>query len=246
MLTWRLVLLALLAGCSSIPAGPTPTPNLLTVSITPALRPLQETLQTCAAALNDTYLVIVEPGTEPPLGQTPALSFHLGEPEPLPEFVTPIAWDEVVAVINPQNAAQNLDADTLRLLFGGHIRNWGDLGGRDADVQVWVATAADESTVAFTRDFLAGGIITPNAKLAPAPEAMLQSIAEDPAAIGYLPRAWADATIRAISINLRLPVLAAADVEPSGAARALLACLQGEAGQQLLSTHYIPWIENQP
>jgi len=82
--------------------------------------------------------------------------------------------------------------------------------------------------------------------LAPDAAAMLESIAQDPAAIGVLPRAWLSAAVKPVEIDQDLgelllqPVLALAEEEPGGIVREFLACLQSPTGQAELAEHYLP------
>jgi len=82
--------------------------------------------------------------------------------------------------------------------------------------------------------------------LAPDAAAMLESIAQDPAAIGALPRAWLTKAVKPVEIDVEMrellsqPVLALAEEEPEGVVRDFLLCLQSPTGQAELAEYYLP------
>ena len=118
------------------------------------------------------------------------------------------------------------------------MRRWSEIGGADREIKVWALLKADETRRAIRQEVLQGGLVTPNAFLAPHPSAMLEAVSGDPDAIGYLPKAWSTAEISTIYLGIKMPVLVVADEDPQGAARQLVACLQGELGQIILEPFY--------
>ena len=74
---------------------------------------------------------------------------------------------------------------------------------------------------------------------------MLASIAQDPAAIGALPRAWFSEAVKPAEIDQDLrelllqPVLALAEEEPQGIVREFLSCLQRTTGKAELADYYL-------
>jgi hypothetical protein len=218
------VLLALtfiLAACGNESAGTLESGEIV-VALTPDVSPIRLAVSTCAAQ---------DPGAsfqieESYVGQIDAdLFIRLGEPDPLPPFVAQIATEELLLIVNPTNQSASL-------------HRWSEIGGDDRDIQVWVPLKADETRGAFQQDVLQGGLVTPNALLAPHPSAMLEVVSVDVDAIGYLPKAWSTGEVATIYLGIKMPVLVVADEEPQGVARELVACLQGELGQSILEPFY--------
>ena len=160
--------------------------------------------------------------------------FRLCEPEQLPPFSAPLAWEEIVLITHPNADIGALNQTQLQALFSGSS------GG---DIQVWVPLQGDETRQAFESAILPNGLLTPFAKLAPDPAAMLAAVAADPDAIGYLPKAWLTDDINTFELGLRLPVLALADEELQGPALILVSCLQSETGQAVILEVYSAWAE---
>lgn len=243
----RLFLLAfiLVSGCSAPPPQPTaPTLTPLRIAITPALRSLYQPIQTCAMLQPDTALLVDTTPAQALDLSLVDLAFRLGEPSQTVEFSAPLAWEDLVVILHPENSIRSLGQEELLALFEGRVLNWDQIGGTSMEAQVWAALEGSEPRQLFDRYVLSNRNLSPDAKLAPSPEAMLQAVAADPAAIGYLPRAAATSEVRTIDLGVSQPILALAAEEPKGTALTLLVCLQGESGQDLLqAASYTPWNE---
>lgn len=233
-----LVLVMFLSGCTTADI-PTETADtvILTVVISPAVFPVRLAVSTCGAQTPAAVVFIREGFT----GQAGAdLVIRLGEPDNFPSFVAQVAQEEIVLVVSPDNQAASMTLDQVADVFSGRIRNWSVIGGSDAEIQVWTFMEADETRQIFDREVLGGGRVVPSALLAPHPSAMLEAISRDPLAVGYIPKAWSTGEVSTILLSIQLPVLVVADEVPQGAARELVACLQGEMGQEILAPFYSP------
>lgn len=228
-----LLLLLLLAACSG---GPSDLPSApVTVNLTPATALLEPAIAACDEQLPPVSAIVRERFYP---RANADLSIHLGEPEPFPGFAVELAQEQVLVILHPDNPAASLTLDQVGAIFSGEIANWSALGGRDQAIQVYAFYPADETRQAFDRAVLARSALTLDALLVPHPPAMLQSVAEDPAAIGYLPAAFASEEVSGILLGLDLPVLALAAEEPQGPALDLLLCLQSGPGRELIDAIY--------
>ena len=84
----------------------------------------------------------------------------------------------------------------------------------------------NETSQIFQEYFLGGMLFSSNAQVAPGPAQMLEAVSSDPTAIGYLPQSWVNSSVNALEINIEVPLLVFADVEPEGTLREFVACLQ--------------------
>ena len=237
----------ILAGCQT----PTPLPEAsdfpqaVLVQFTPGLRILQPVLETCAAEDPDLALfweetpkpaIRLDPGVE----DLTRLGLALGEP-PEGSYSAALTEAQITFITHISNPVEELDSSQLRALFTGQLRSWSEVGGSELAVTPWVLTAADESRQLMEAVILGEEKVFGKARLAADPGWMRTGVAADPGAIGYLPSAWLDGSVKAIPIKpalaeaLRLPLLALADREPQGAARRLLICLQTGSGQALIN-----------
>lgn len=224
----------MLTACG--PAGSdTSEPEPLVLSLTPDVAPLRLAVTTCAAQSPDALIRIEESY----IGQMDAdLVIRLGEPDPLTPFAAQIAREELLLVVHPGNISASLTLNQVADVFSGRMRHWSEIGGEDREIRVWVLLDVDEGRQVFEREVLHSGLVTLNAFLAPHPSAMLEAVSGDPDAIGYLPKAWSTSEVATISLGIEMPVLVVADEEPQGAARELVACLQGDLGQSILAPYY--------
>jgi len=232
-----LLCLFLLTACGTPPHAISPsTPEMVNVALTPSLRPFAEVLHTCAAAYMELTINIVEVPASAQDIQTADLVIRLGG-TPGGFYAAPIGEESVVLIVNANNPVLAIPADKLRDLFTGLITSWAEVGGTDQPVQVWSFPEGDDARAAFDAVIFPGEDLTPQALLAPNPQAMLGAVADDPLAIGYVPQNWLtqmsdEALIRPLSINQKLveqlhqPVLALSRVEPKGSVQQLLVCMQ--------------------
>jgi PBP superfamily domain len=227
----------LLVSCAEPPLPePLPTPEIVSVAVDPAVWPLKEALQVCSDA--DPDLVVAQQEISPTYQDWAAfdLFVRMGEPEELPPFAAPIGLEQIVVIVNKANSVRALRDVELEGIFSGHIIRWSDIGGTDQPIQVWVFPEGDAADSAFTPAVMGGKTITRDALLAPSAAAMLEAVSGDTNAIGFLPRSWLEDPVRALEIDpgtmqkLRLPVLALASDNPTGAVEKLLYCLQQGQG----------------
>lgn len=230
-----LILTLVLTACGTQVTTITPPPEPIVVVLSPDVAPLRLAVSTCAAQNSDSPIRIEESYA----GQVDAdLLIRLGEPDSLPPFIAQIAEEELLLVVHPANLSASLTLDEVADIFSGRMRRWSEIGGADREIKVWVLLKADETRRAIQQEVLQGGLVTPNAFLSPHPSAMLEAVSGDPDAIGYLPKAWSTGEVSTISLGIKMPVLVVADEEPKGAARQLVACLQGELGKSILEPFY--------
>jgi hypothetical protein len=225
----------LLTGCQPAPSEALPEVETLQVQITPAARPVIPAVQACGSLLADVDLRIEERFAD----QSDAgFLIRLGEPAGGSGYLSQIAGEEVVVILNPDNPATSLSVDQIRGLFSGQIPSWADLGGASATVAAHAYFQGDEVQQAFVQEVLAGIPLHSSTTLVPDPDAMRAAVSADPAAIGLLPSAWEIEGDNSILVGIRLPVLIESGQLLEGSAAELAVCLQGETGQAILSAIY--------
>jgi hypothetical protein len=231
-----LLMLGVLASACNPPAEAGPE---LTVVISPAAQPVSAAVAACMPNTENLSVSLDVRYSDFVALDEVDFFIQLGEPAVMPEFSAQISWEKVVVILHADNEL-DLSRAQLADLFSGRARDWAELGGEAGAVSLWVGPESDEARQAFEAGVLGESPVTGAAKLATNPEDVLAGVAADPAAAGLLAAAWADGAMRVIESGVELPVLALAAEEPSGAARELLACLQGEVGQAALAELYAP------
>ncbi|RME86781.1 MAG: hypothetical protein D6770_11090 [Anaerolineae bacterium] len=223
-------MLAFLVACAT--PTPPPHPQTLTIYATAAAQPWLNEAYHCAAPLSE--------GTE---GASPvlrrvadpaeaAIVLRLGEPPHLLSPAYAIGEAHLEIIVHRGNPVAALDTAQVEAIFGGRAEDWAEVGGEARKVQVWVYAEGTDVQEAFRIATLRGGAVTSLARQAWGPEAMLEAVANDESAIGFLPHRWLSDEVRPLSLPddlraaLTVPVLAITPEEPQETAQALLACLQ--------------------
>ncbi|RME08503.1 MAG: hypothetical protein D6803_01065 [Anaerolineae bacterium] len=192
------------------------------VSRTPALAWLDEKLNLCASLLPQVALLLEENYTPSPQADI-ALRYA-----PLPESttgsVTLLGGDTLLAVAHPSIPVGDLESVDVRLLATSP----------QPPHTFYTYPAADELRQNFDAFVLAGWRLSPNARLAPNPIAMLQAIRAGEVAVGYVPQNAATGyevasapLTDAAGAPLHLDIVALTAQEPEGIVRVFVACLDG-------------------
>lgn len=96
------------------------------------------------------------------------------------------ARDAVVVVVHPDNPVENLALDDVRRIYQGRAKRWADMGGPDLAV-VPVIQRVDADITAFFIDRVMGGeAFSAASASAPDDAGVLELVARDRAAIGYV------------------------------------------------------------
>ena len=145
------------------------------------------------------------------------ISLRVGEPERLASPAYQIDTEEILVVTQRQSSIENLSLEEARALFSGR---------GDPSVQLWVYASGEDVQEVFDRLVMAGGSITPYARLAVDPQQMSDTLVNEPNTVGILPRHWKAGDSREVFFVGAVPVLAMTQSEPQGLVRDLIACLQ--------------------
>jgi hypothetical protein len=226
----------------------TPIPSLqsLRIAFSPDTHPALLAIEQCSDDQPDLAILVDEKPVTLMESSDAELWISVGIPDNWGGFAAQLAEERIVVVANPDNPIRSLNSEEVQGIFSGQIQSWSQVGGADLPIQVWVLPPADEARQISDQNLLAGTSISDQAFLAASPRLMLQAIANDPGAIGYLPNAWIDATVKPIPLPINQqaamtrPLLALSSSEPQGHVREFVACLQTGAGQEILNSLYEP------
>lgn len=113
---------------------------------------------------------------------------------------TVLAYDGIAIVVNPDNPVSDLDVETIAKIYTGEIKNWKEIGGKDAEI-VLIGREAGSGTrdgfesITDTEDKCeyrqeltsTGDVIT--------------TVASNPGAIGYASLASVKDTVKALTVD---------------------------------------------
>jgi phosphate transport system substrate-binding protein len=235
----------LLVACGNPPAlEPPPTPHPIVISYLPSLQPVTPALIHCVEQIPETVIFLEEVPYTSIQDQTSDLLLWMGEPMEDGRYASPLVREEFVVIINPENPLDKIDRDDLRAIYTGRMENWEDIAGIDSQISIWAYPMENEVQEIFSEVILEGNKISSLAHLAPGAQEMLESVSSDPAAIGVIPKAWLDDSVEELPFSgssLHQPVFVLSKGEPQGKLRELVACLQSQAGMDMLLDEYSAW-----
>jgi DNA-binding transcriptional LysR family regulator len=223
---WLVTLISsiIISACGTyVTSSPPPSPQPIQVAFSTTLSPLVERLHQCALQHPEIAL-ITHQTTIIGLEETSAdLVLWMGEPELEAYQNAFILGEDTIAIIAGSNVTlQDLSTDQLRNLYIYP----------NSTYQVWTYPPGHELRILFDKVVIGDGATDANVLLAPNPAAMIEAIAADSLAVGFIPTSWLEEDIQTIAVKAELqdafsqPLLAISLSQPVGNLRTYLACLQ--------------------
>jgi len=167
-----------------------------------------------------------------------------------------VAVDALLPVVHPSNPVKDLTIEQLRDIYLGKIKNWKEVGGPDKRI---VAVTRDTSSGTFEvweEKVMDKKRISPRALVVASNGAMVQTVAGNPAAIGYIGIGYLNDSVKAIAVGgIEGTPKAALDGSypisrylfmftqgwPTGTALKFINFVLSDAGQEIVaSTGFIP------
>lgn len=230
----------LLTSCVSPEiATPAPTPQAINIYYPASLQPWSDKLAACAINIPGIALYFYQSAklSTPINPEEIVLEFGQLPQENAAPYVSQVGWEQVVVIVNQTNPISQLTAEELKQVFSGQLTSWVSEAGRM--IQVWVLPESEPTRHIFDNALRLKQLLASDAMLAPDPQALLEAVSSDEAAIGYLPQSFVNSNtilggnkVKILHLEdslmqeLNQPVLVMTQSEPSGNGRNLLLCLQ--------------------
>lgn len=111
-----------------------------------------------------------------------------------------VAYDAVTMIVNPQNSVVSLTMTQLSDIFTGKVTNWKDVGGPDLAITVY-SRESSSGTYAFVQEHVMGKAdYSTSARLMPSTESIVQAVAQDKTAIGYVGLGYVTETVKGLAV----------------------------------------------
>lgn len=109
------------------------------------------------------------------------------EEEGLGLIDTPIAFDGIAVIVNPDNPVKQLTLDQLRDIFAGKITNWSEVGGADLKIDLVNRDEASGTREAFKKIVMGDDAhFDKYAVVLPGTGQVRDVVARTPSAVGYI------------------------------------------------------------
>jgi len=167
-----------------------------------------------------------------------------------------VAQDALSVWVHPENPVTELSMNELAGVFSGRLANWKEVGGKGGPITVVVRPPAS-GTYRFFRDrVLAGGAYSGGAAPAATTRDVVDRVAGDPGAVGFGGAAYRTGAVRACAVDGVLPTEEATRegryplnrhlvfvtvAPPEGVSRGFIDWCQGPEGQAVVAEiGYLP------
>lgn len=221
MRQFLLIFLLIVTACTPTPLVNAP-PQIFTIYATPATQEWLSPVYDCAAETPGMLLLRT-------LDIASAdISLRLIPPPNSGTILYQIGEIELVVGKNVENPVNFLSKSQLADIFEGKIRVWSEVGGNDAQIELWVYEQENDIQVAFKETMLEGRTLSSLARQASNEKMVRQAISGEVNALGILSRSEISDNIRVLHSVGYYPVLMVVKTEPQGFLPSLVACLQGD------------------
>jgi phosphate transport system substrate-binding protein len=179
-----------------------------------------------------------------------------------------VGYDGIAVIVHPTNPVGKLTIDQLRDIFSGKIRNWKEVGGKDAEIVILSREVSSGTHIYFKEHVLRKGNpndkteFSPDALLLPSSQAIAEEVAQNPSAIGYFGMGYLNERVKAVAVAreegssyylptvknvlsgdypISRPLFLYTNGEPKGVLKLFLDFVYSDKGQyQFIKTGFIP------
>ena len=112
-----------------------------------------------------------------------------------------IAYDALAVIVHPDNPVNKLTRKQLEDIFRGKIKNWKQVGGKDQKIVVYTRETSSGTYEFFKESVLKNKNYMSGTLSMPATGAVIQSVTQTKAAIGYVGLAYVNPKIKTLAIS---------------------------------------------
>ncbi|UCH06452.1 MAG: PstS family phosphate ABC transporter substrate-binding protein [Deltaproteobacteria bacterium] len=112
-----------------------------------------------------------------------------------------VAYDCIVPVVHPSNSMSNLSMDQLKAIYKGEVKNWNEIGGPDRKVVVVSRDTSSGTYEVWHEKVMKKERVYPGALLQASNGAIVQAVAKNKNAIGYIGLGYMNEDVKALSVD---------------------------------------------
>ncbi|MCS7163347.1 MAG: PstS family phosphate ABC transporter substrate-binding protein [Bacteroidia bacterium] len=111
-----------------------------------------------------------------------------------------VAWDVLAICVHPANPISRLTWEDLERIYTGQVRNWRELGGPDLPIHPYSRESSSGTFEFFRERVLRGKDFAAHVRFLPATGTIVQAIAQNVSAIGYIGIAYTNPNLKVLAI----------------------------------------------
>lgn len=207
------------------------TPEVWQITLDPALQWLRPTASQCMVDYPGIALSIEESG------QIKAGIIHIGWGEQKNDSTSifRLANDSPAIIVNPQNPISQITYQTAREVLNGNIRDWNTVDSSAAslgNIQLWNYPSNEGMYAIYSDWFKNKNRAAAIYQIAPDPSSMLEAVAKNSSAVGWLPARGLSDGVKSLKITDHsnelpsIPVLVYLNKNPGNSFQAWIFCMQ--------------------
>jgi phosphate transport system substrate-binding protein len=112
-----------------------------------------------------------------------------------------IAYDSIIPIVHPSNPVKNLTVDQLKAIYSGEVKNWKEVGGPDRQLVIISRDTSSGTYEVWEVKILKGAKVAPEALLQASNGAVVQAVAKNKNAIGYIGLGYVNKSIKPLTVN---------------------------------------------
>jgi len=117
-----------------------------------------------------------------------------------------VGLDGLIVIVNPHNTVDSVDLDQLRDIFLARVRDWSELGGTGGKIVILSRESSSGTYMFFKEHVLRRGSnknkdeFSPEALLMPSSQAIVNEVAQNPHAVGYVGLGYLSPRLKALAV----------------------------------------------
>lgn len=112
-----------------------------------------------------------------------------------------IAFDMIVPIVHPSNPVSNLTLHQLKAIYEGSVKNWKDVGGNDETIVVISRDSSSGTFEVWESKVMKHVEVRKDALLQASNGAILQTVSQNPKAIGYVGYGYLNDRVKPLYVN---------------------------------------------
>lgn len=112
-----------------------------------------------------------------------------------------VAMDGIAVIVHPSNPISAITKAQIKDIYTGKISNWKELGGKDAKIVIISRDSSSGTFETFNELALDKEKVRPDALLNASNQAMAQTVARTPGAVGYVGLGYLSPAVKALEVE---------------------------------------------